>query len=124
MFPRGAGIAEGAAEALARPDDRASEPERLVDEADADVVGADSSVADAVGVASSVVGADCAPGPSLSSVPTLVPLWLLLSTGPPVKNSMPVTSSMPTAKISTAAPAKNGHRARRGRTAGAIDPMG
>ena len=124
MFPRGAGIAEGAAVALARPDDRASEPERLVDEADADRVAATSSVGDAVGVASSVVGADCAPGPSLSSVPTLVPLWLLLSTGPPVKNSMPVTSSMPTAKISTAAPAKNGHRARRGRTAGAIDPVG
>jgi len=29
MFPRGAGIAEGAAVALARPDDRASEPERF-----------------------------------------------------------------------------------------------
>jgi hypothetical protein len=61
MFPRGAGIAEGAAEALARPDERASAPDRLVDEADADLVGAASSVADAVGVASSVVGADCAP---------------------------------------------------------------
>src|SRR3954451_16728792 len=101
MFPRGAGIAEGAAEALARPDERASAPDRLVDEADADLVGAASSVADAGRVAASVVRADRARGPSLSSFLTLVPMWFLLSTGPPVKNSMPFTSSMPDAKIST-----------------------
>src|SRR6185312_10449175 len=119
------GLADGAAERVAaeRPEGRASAPERLVAEGDADSVGAAVSDGDALGVASSVVDADREPPPSFSSVPTLVPPWLLLNTGPPVTSSRPVTRSSPTAKISTAAPANNGHRRRRAGTAGAIEPV-
>jgi hypothetical protein len=93
----------------------------LVGDADDVAVGSAELSAEA-GADSVVRDADCAPG--RSSVPTLVPpCLLLLSTGPPVKNSMPVTKSSPTAKITTAAPANNGHRMRRAGGWGATDPV-